>query len=220
MPTIDDYLNLISSQHAEKPKFSSMVEAVSTPALALLTALKQLPTDFSLDEAIGAQLDAVGEWIGRSRTLETPLEGVYFSFDISGLGFDEGTWNGRYDPLTELTDLPDESYRALLRVKAAANLWDGSNEQLYTIFSDFIALFPGLVPFYQDNQDMTLIIGVITPVTDAVLRELILSGYIPLKPAGVRVNYIVGTANAPLFGFDMSTSFVAGFDTGAWGAFA
>ncbi|HEP6287958.1 TPA: DUF2612 domain-containing protein, partial [Burkholderia vietnamiensis] len=42
---------------------------------------------------------------------------------------------------------------------------------------------------------------------------------IPLKPEGVRVAYTIVTTvdGAPMFGFDMSNQFVAGFDSGSWG---
>lgn len=218
MATIEDYEGLVASQHNGLPKYMAMLGAILQPLLDNQAAVRKLREDFGLETAEGVQLDAVGKWIGRSRTLETPLSNVYFSFDLAGVGFDQGTWNGRYDPLTQLTDLPDANYRALLKIKARANAWDGSAEQLYAIFAEFIALYPGLVPFYQDRQDMSMLLGVVGPVGDAVLRELILGGYIPLKPSGVRVYYMVGTVDAPLFGFDMNTSSVAGFDTGAWGA--
>ncbi|MGC7970039.1 DUF2612 domain-containing protein, partial [Salmonella enterica] len=72
-----------------------------------------LPFDFDLDQAIGVQLDAVGEWVGISRNITVPLAGVYFSFDIAGLGFDQGVWKGPFDPDTGLTTLDDDTYRLL-----------------------------------------------------------------------------------------------------------
>jgi hypothetical protein len=219
MATLSSYEALVSSQHSDKPKFIATIDAVAGPAVEVFDALQKLPTDFGLDTAVGVQLDAVGRWIGRSRQLATPLLGVYFSFDTPGLGFDEGTWIGPYDPDTQLSVLPDEAYRALLYIKAAANEWDGSNAQMYEIFSNFCATV-GIGPaFYQDRQDMSLVLGVSGFVTDAVLRQLILSGYIPLKPAGVRVYYVLNTVvDMPLFGFDLDTAEVAGFDESGWGA--
>ena len=60
--------------------------------------LQELRTAFDLDTAIGRQLDAVGVRVGRTRHLHTPLEGVYFSWNTEGVGWNEGIWKGRYDP--------------------------------------------------------------------------------------------------------------------------
>ena len=54
---------------------------------------------------------------------------------------------------------------------------------------------------------------------DPVQAEgLIKSGALPLKPAGVRIaGYFVSSAiGAPLFGFDISSPLIAGFDVGAF----
>jgi hypothetical protein len=216
MPTIDAYLALITAYHRGKPKFSATVSALVDPLAQLQAFLQALPGQFDLDVAIGAQLDVIGIWVGESRYVKTPLQGVYFSFDIEGLGFDQGVWQGPFDPDNGLNRLDDDSYRLLIRAKIAANQWDGTLPQAQQILDTLFA-GTGSDVFIQDNQDMTIVIGVSGEIPDAVAQELILGGYLPLKPEGVRVDYMVTSARGPIFGFDVDNRFIGGFDHGAWG---
>jgi hypothetical protein len=77
----------------------------------------------------------------------------------------------------------------------------------------------GTYVFIQDNQDMTMTIGIAGKMPSAVFLALLEGGYIPLKPEGVRVNFTVVTTveGSPLFGFDVNNPYAAGFDVGAWG---
>ncbi|SPD47492.1 protein of unknown function [Cupriavidus neocaledonicus] len=91
----------------------------------------------------------------------------------------------------------------------AALTWTGDGE-----------IYPsGTYVFIQDNQDMSMTIGVAGKVPSAVFLALLEGGYIPLKPEGVRVNYVIVTSvdGVPMFGFDVANQYVMGFDAGAWG---
>lgn len=128
MAETSNYTGLITSEHSDKPKYMAMVGAVAQPLVDALNVSQGMPDDFDLDTAIGVQLDQVGLWIGIGRRINTPLTGVYFSFDTVGLGFDQGVWKGPFDPDTGVIELDDETYRLLLRAKIAANHWDGMME--------------------------------------------------------------------------------------------
>jgi len=67
------YTDLIVSQHRQ-PNFVATVEAVTGSLAGLLDLLEEMRRAFDLDTAVGVQLDQVGEWIGRSRRIKTPLE--------------------------------------------------------------------------------------------------------------------------------------------------
>jgi hypothetical protein len=72
--------------------------------------------------------------------------------------------------------------------------------------------------FIQDNQDMTITIGVVGQQPTALELALLTGGHIPIKPQSVGVSYyIVPTNDGPLFGFDVTNQYVAGFDQGSWG---
>lgn len=128
MADTSDYTGLITNEHSDKPKYMAMVGVVAQPLVDALNVSQGLSADFDLDLAIGAQLDQVGLWVGIGRRINTPLTGVYFSFDTEGLGFGQGVWKGPFDPDTGVIELDDETYRLLLRAKIAANHWDGTME--------------------------------------------------------------------------------------------
>ncbi|MGH8786840.1 MAG: DUF2612 domain-containing protein [Cupriavidus necator] len=217
MADLTDYTGLITSEHNQRPKFMAVVAALAQPMVDLMTLLSGMPDRFDLDQAVGVQQDDVGRWVGISRRVATPLTGVYFSFDTPGVGFDQGSWKGPFDPDTGLTLLDDDTYRLVLRAKIGANHWDGTLESSAAILN---AIFNGdTYVFIQDNQDMSMTIGVAGKVPSAVFLALLEGGYIPLKPEGVRVNFVIVTSvdGAPIFGFDVENQFVAGLDVGAWG---
>lgn len=216
MADITDYTGKITSEHADKPKFSAMVAAVTQCFVDAQNGMGAMPDAFDLDSAVGVQLDAIGLWVGVSRNVTTPLAGVYFSFDTAGLGFDQGVWRGPFDPDTGVTSLDDETYRLVIRARIGANHWDGTLEGSKAILDQ---VFGGDTHVYiQDNQDMSITVGIAGKVPSALFLALLSGGYIPIKPQAVRVNYylVTSTEGAPLFGFDMNNQYVAGFDAGAW----
>ncbi|WP_315384785.1 DUF2612 domain-containing protein [Microvirgula aerodenitrificans] len=216
MASVDDYTGLISGYHRGRPRFTAMVAAVSAAFVDQTNTVVLMKEVFDLDKAVGDQLDAVGVRVGIYRRVNTPLSGVYFSFDVDGLGFDQGVWKGPFDPDSGVTILDDETYRLLIRAKIGANQWDGTVENSRRILE---LIFNGASHVYvQDNQDMTMTIGVSGQPPSALFMALLTGGYIPVKPEGVRVDYYIASSeDGPIFGFDMENEYVAGFDTGSWG---
>ena len=217
MADLNDYTALITSEHRDMSRFMATIAAVVQPLVDQMNLLASMPGKFDLDAAVGAQLDDVGRWVGVSRRIRTPLTGIYFSFDIDGLGFDQGTWKGPFDPDTGLTVLDDDTYRLVIRAKIGANHWDGTLASSAAILNSIFGADTHV--FIEDHQDMSMTIGIAGKVPSAVFLALLAGGYIPLKPEGVRVAYTIVTTvdGAPMFGFDMNNQFVAGFDSGAWG---
>lgn len=216
MRTIDHYLDRITPWHRGRPRFVATVTALCQVLVDLQAMIAHLPQDFDIDEAIGAQLDAVGQWVGRSRMIPVPIADLYFSFDDPARGFDKGIWFGPYDTETGIVRLDDDTYRRLLYAKIAANNWDGSvagAQAAYDIFFND----PDTLVFVQDNGDRSMTIGVSQKVPSTLLLTL-LDRYFPLKPEGVRSYHLVTSVNqAPLFGFDVENEYVSGFDVGSWG---
>lgn len=208
------YLDLITSEHAQRPLFRALVNAVTQPLYNMQLALGQMATAFDVDTAVGVQLDQVGLWVGVSRILRKGLEGVYFSWDTEGVGWDEGVWKGPFDPDTELVSLPDDQYRILIYARIAANHWDGTIPDAYVVWR---TIFQDSIIFIQDWQNMSMTVGIAGLRLNAVLRRLLTDGYIPLKPEGVRIDYYaIGAADGPLFGWDTDNDALAGWDTGQW----
>ena len=214
--TKDEYLALITSEHRNKPKFVATVSASVSPFAKLQEVLRSLPKEFDIETAVGVQLDAVGVWIGRSRYVGEPISGVYMEWDgTAAVGWEGGVWKGPFDPSEGIVNLPDDSYRLLLKAKIAANNWDGTIPGAYAVWEQ---IFTGSYIIMEDLQDMTMAIGVSGIPLSALDTELLERGYLPLKPAGVRIrDYAVVPAAGVLFSWDMETSSAfAGWDTGNW----
>ena len=122
----DDYLALITSEHRHRPKFEAVVAGLAGPFVEMQAMLERMRTLHDIDTATGVHLDRAGEWIGRSRYVAIPLENVYFSWGVEGLGWNEGYWKGKYDPNRGMVRLSDDAYRTVLKAKIGANRWDGT----------------------------------------------------------------------------------------------
>ena len=66
---IDNYLELVTSQYQNSPKFKRWLEVLLTPYIDTQRLALNLYTYFDIDTAIGIQLDKLGEIIGAKRLL-------------------------------------------------------------------------------------------------------------------------------------------------------
>lgn len=213
------YLDLVTSEHNLKPDFMAMLEQVFQPLADNKAVCDAMTVLFDIDTAKGLQLDAIGLWVGRSRRLKVPITGVYFTFN-TGPGFNQGIFRGPYSPADSLIDLPDASYRTLLKATIAANHWDGTvvgaTEAYAIVFGP-----AGYQMLIVDHQNMTMEVILGGPVPDAVTLALLLGGYLNLKPSGVRVtNYIVSAnSTKKIFAFNAPplSPVVGGFNVAAFG---
>jgi hypothetical protein len=214
--TIDEYLNLITSQHRDKPKFVATVQAMAVNYVYLQDLLRSLHSYFDIDTALGNQLDIIGEWVGVGRNVNIPIDGVYFSWnDTASTGWNNGVWNGANDPTSGVTMLPDDSYRLLLKAKIAANSWDGTIPSMMELWE---TVFPGSHLLIQDNQNMTMSIGISGIPMSSLDKALLTQGYIPLKPSGVGVEYYRVLQNqGKFFAWNVEESdAMAGWGAGEW----
>jgi len=224
MADISDRLDLITSAHKDKPRFVATVAALLQPAVDAIWLLQHLYQYYDLDTAIGAQLDAVGIWVGRSRFLPVPID-AYFSFGIEGRGFGQAPWKRPFDPDSGLVELPDEAYRILLKAVIAANHWDGSVPGAYEAWD---IVFKGtpykiLLQDYGDGSMGQALVGPSPP--DQITLGLFEMGELDLKPAGIKLWHILptqwpaGLGGTPLFGFGALNPMVSGFGFGQWTKF-
>jgi hypothetical protein len=216
---ISGYLKLFTSEHNDKPNFMATAAVLLQPIADIQALIAGMPALFDVDNAAGDQLDKVGEWVGVKRDISVPLAGVYFSLDTPGVGFDQGTWFGPFDPLSGLVHLPDDGYRTLLRARIASNHWDGTIPGAYAAW-DTLFRGTGFGILIQDAGNMHMAYALTGPVPNAVTKALFTGGYLNLKPATVKIDLFMTptVANAPYFGFDVQNGAIAGFDTGAWGS--
>ncbi len=211
----NEYLDLITSEFRLQPKFTAMVEVDVGVPVQIQNLFLSMIALFDIDVAVGNQLDILGQWIGVSRNVAIPIEGVYFSWDGTDpfVGWDFGNWRPADAPTT-ITSLPDEAYRTLLKAKIAANQWDGTTDGAYAIWD---TIFTDITILIKDNQDMTYDLGIIGAIIDSLTVALVTGGYIPLKPEGVRVaQYFFSIDDSPIFAWDSDTDLLQGWETGAW----
>ena len=212
--TKKDYLDLITSEHKDAANFISVVTANISIPIRIQDLLNSLLDLFDVDTAVGSQLDTIGKWVGITRNVSIPIDGIYFSWDSDAfVGWEFGSWRPSTAPAT-ITELPDDAYRNLIRTKIAANSWDGTTEGAYKIWDE---IFPTLKIFIQDHQNMSYDLGIAGGIVDSLTLALLSGGYIPLRPEGVKVSvYFVSIDSSPLFGWDVDSSLLGGWGTGSW----
>lgn len=180
------YLQYPTSEYVTKPNFMAMLQLLLTPFNDAASLAVNMYTYMSIDNAVGPQLDLLGEIIGANRTVNfNPTNG-------------------------SSPTLNDVDYQTLLKATIIKNTWDGTIPYLYTQWS---ILFPGGAIVVKDNQDMTLNVIIAGNFTSNV-KDLIIYDYIVPRPEGVLINYSFGTL--PIFGFDVESSFIQGWDQGNW----
>jgi len=189
-----EYLSLITSEYQNSEKFLLWMDSLIARWGENKGASDLINAAFDIDSAVGKQLDTLGVIIGLSRSLRVTIPSVFFSWydgtpDTEDLGWMMGSWRSPADKDSiEMTILPDDAYRQILKFKIIQNSWKGTVNELY---ADWNSIFgsEGLSINIIDNQDMTAEITITGSVIPAAIQYILLGNYIPLKPAGVHVSY-------------------------------
>lgn len=211
----EEYLKRVPSQHRDRPKFRATLQTFIGPLAALGQIMEKTPDAYDLDLAIGKQLDVVGEWVGVSRYIDQPLDGIYFTWDgTEATGWARGQWKGKYDPSSGLVALDDDTYRTLIRLQILANSWDGTVDSAYDAWH---ATFPDSAIVIEDEQDMSIIIGIAGKMQGTAQRALFSEQISPFKNAGVKIKiYFITSIDAPLFAWGIQSESQNGWGIGAW----
>lgn len=184
---VSPYTSLITPEHNQRPKYMAMIAMTAQPFADNIALLATFPALFDLDYAVGAQLDVVGLWVGVTRNIGVAVPNTFFTFDTSGLGFDEGLLPALDEGgATDIVVLPDPQFRTLIRARIASNHWDGTIPGAYAIWG---ILFggTGYTIQIQDNGDMTMDLTLVGPNPDPLTLALFEGGYLDLRPSGVRI---------------------------------
>ena len=182
--------------------FDKYLQLLLGGKIELQEVFRQLMQERSVDTAIGAQLDIIGDIVGQPRELIDTALLTYFAYlgypDAQSFGDLGNTSIGGYyrgvnDPLAGNTLLNDEQYRLFIKAKIIKNNTNVTPNQILE-FINFV--------FGSDNNQLieegdaayTLLIGKELSSFETVLLTYVSysSGYpsrfVP-KPIGVRVNY-------------------------------
>ena len=142
--------------------------------------------------------------MGVSRNVSLSVD-AYFSWDTIRVGWDQGIWWEVGDAEDTVTQLPDEQYRALIKLKIACNSFDGTLPSAMTILSDLVSADGCTVSVEEGDMSVSF---TITGPLSAVTKAIIEGGYLPLKPAGVSVNYNIFIIDDQVLDTDFGGDFV------------
>lgn len=192
-----DYTTLITSQHADKPKFAALVQALTGAVDGITQAIASLPQAFDLDVAVGAQLDVDGQWIGQPRTVGGVLTLGYFGFsdNVAAANFGEesdASIGGRFyeegEPFTSTAVLADPEYRKVLQAKILRNHYQGTTDEIVNA----LRLIFGAPAHIDDQGVMSLVVVINAPIS-LVGQSLLTNFDLLPRPAGVAIGQIIYT---------------------------
>lgn len=127
---VDEARSLITEQFKGLPVMDKYLRLILSGILDVQEVLRQLQQQRSIDTAVGAQLDVIGEIIGRPRGLVTAELFNYFGFEGAPLAGSFGSlddptvgdpWYSLGGPLGISREPSDEEYRLILKAKIIKN---------------------------------------------------------------------------------------------------
>lgn len=200
-----EYLDEARERYTEvfknKPMFDRFVRLMLENSVDIQLALKDLMQKRSIDTAVGAQLDILGDIVGQPRELIGADLLSYFGF-LGSLRADSlgdrnsptlgGTFYDLGSPLSGNLLLSDEQYRLFIKAKIIRNTTDATPNQLLE-FVNFLFRAPGAI-IAEGDAAFTLLFGrELTQFERVALTYVSTSqGFqtrlIP-KPTGVRVTF-------------------------------
>lgn len=183
---LDYYANKLIAQYRLMPKARATIEIFGKQVIAddLAAALSYA---FSIETAVGVQLDVLGKYIGLPRNIGDvpPDENTYFALTTyaggaspCGLGnYTDATINaGGLFYLYQYAngvpaDLSDEQYRILLKLQIAINASDSTLASIQEIMGDFLDGIFEVV----DAKDMSLVYVLqdFPPISLTILRRVL-----------------------------------------------
>lgn len=102
----DYYVDRLILQYRDRPKARATVAIAVKQALGDYLA-GSLVTCFDVDAAVGAQLDAIGLYVGVPRNIGTALAQGYFGLWTYASALDPAEYQGTWDPASDSPTLPD-----------------------------------------------------------------------------------------------------------------
>jgi hypothetical protein len=184
--TIDHYKGLVISQYQNSPKFMAWLESLLSILNDASACIASIDAAFDIDQAVGDQLDTLGDIVGFKRTVP-------------------------FDPSNNVSPILDDfNYRRVLKFQIGINKWDGQIASIQTLWN---SLFPEGTVSILDNQDMSIDITFASSLP-SIIQDMITQGLLIPRPEGVLTNFtFIATV---YFGYDYNTSTVKGYDHGVW----
>lgn len=199
---IEESKELITDQFRDKPVFNKFLELLLSPNMELQEVFRQLMQERSLDTAVGAQLDLLGELVGQPRTLINADLFTFFGFlgnisadsfgDLNDPSVGSVWWDGEQSTRGNIT-LNDGLYRLLIKAKIAKNVTRATPEDLMR-FANFVFSTHSSTVIEEGGASFRIMIGrLLTRQEVGLLRWVNETAYYQSKllpkPIGVNMNY-------------------------------
>lgn len=197
VPFVDQARSRITEQFKEKPIIDKYIRLLIGEWDEMQVVLQDLQQLRSVDTAVGAQLDVIGDIVGRPRGLVTAELFYYFGFEGAPLA-------GSYSSTTDLTvgspyyslNAPtgisrppsDEEYRLILKSKIIKNRTMARPEDVIDAYKFLFSAGAVTIDEYEPAKVRIGIGKILTNVERGLLFDL--GGAGTLLPKTVGVNYV------------------------------
>lgn len=187
-----------TAQFEGKQNLEAFSKAMLAPAQGIQTALKQLRDERWLDNAVGQQLDGIGEIVGQPRTIPDTVYLLFFGYaeQPAATAYNQARYRRADESAVGgTTVLPDEEYRQILRWKIGVNNGHGTLPEIAHALATMLGTEYAAVTNAGNAK-----VRVFIPVSaqQSVFLSTI-KQYIP-KAAGVGIQIILGGTQKP-FGY-------------------
>lgn len=213
------YVNLLIIQYRGKYKAENTIRTLLTN-LQSNNIFLTIRNAFTIEKAVGKQLDILGKWIGQVRTFNVILDKSYFGFrEINKVS---NNLLGTYKLINQITkpasiltwnkrqasqySLPDEDYRIILKLKIANNT---TNSSYWATAETLFNLF-GLTIVPRDNQNTTISYILFSQSINVLALIKNQTSLLP-KPMGVKMDFIIKTNAKYIFGYKLITKSINQF---------
>lgn len=206
----------LAVQFRESPNLIGFIQAIIQEGEDLEVVFQQILNERSISNAVGVQLDILGELVGQSRYIENGFFAKFFGFNgqPNGTGFNQNTfWNGIQGLITD-GNLDDDTYRLYIRAKAFTNLAKGKTEDFIAVFKILFGEDTKTITFNPGNAHCHIAIAhEFTPEEEQLIVNSKQSKVLPLA-AGIKYTFFKTSGNGS-FGFN-GNPFATGFNNGGF----
>lgn len=203
---VQDYLTVARSRvtdaFTDKDIFDRYLQLLISEKVELQTTFQELMQQRSIDTAVGAQLDIIGDIVGQPRELIDTALLTYFAYlgytNAASYGdLNDPSLGGPYyslgNPLAGNTLLTDDQYRLFIKAKIIKNNTNATPNQFIQFMQFVFGVDINLI-VAEGNAEFTLMMGRILSSFEKVLLTYTSysngypSRFVP-KPIGVRINF-------------------------------
>lgn len=220
IPTIDHKalaISRLATEFRESTNLIAYIQAIMSESNDLEAVFQQLLNERNISNAVGVQLDILGEIVGQSRYIDEGFFPKFFGFkgQRNASGFNTVPfWDGIQDTISG-GFLEDETYRQYIKAKAYSNSASSTTEDLISVFK---LLFGNEISVLtrelgNANLEVVVILESLTPEEEQLIKNGKVNRVLPLA-AGVNYDFYRISGNGS-FGF-AGNPIATGFNNGGF----